>query len=297
MENVATLIGSLDTPINELALSLMTDLISEHGGSIIRHSWLAEDEAVDVFFNGGNDALKETLNEWALTQGVDIIVQKLAGRRKKALLADMESTLIKEEMLEELADFVGLRAKVEEITTRAMNGELDFKAALKERLSLLKGISANVLAELAEKINITGGAKELVATMKAGGARCIIVSGGFKFFTQYVADKLGFDDNYGNALDIQNNAISGEMLEPVLDKTSKRTTLAETAKKLNISEADICAVGDGANDVPMLLAAGLGIAYHAKPAVQKQAQFNVRYANLRALLWAQGYHAKDVKAE
>ncbi len=296
MENVATLIGSLDTPINELALSLMMDLISEHGGKIVRHSWLSEHEAVDVFFDGGNDELKDTLNEWALTQGIDIILQKVAGRRKKALLADMESTLIKEEMLEELADFVGLRAKVEEITTRAMNGELDFKAALKERLALLKDLPAVILEELCGKITVTGGAKELVATMRAHGARCIIVSGGFKVFTDYVAKQLGFDENHGNALDIQNGKISGEMLEPVLDKHSKRAILADTAKNMNISEAEIITVGDGANDVPMLLASGLGIAYHAKPAVQKQAQFNVRYANLRALLWAQGYQSKDLKA-
>ncbi len=295
MENVATLIGSFEHPINELALSLLMDLITEHGGKVVRHSWLAPDEAVDVFFDGGNAELKETLNEWAMTQGVDIILQKTATRRKKALLADMESTLIKEEMLEELADYVGLRGKVEEITTRAMNGELDFKAALKERLALLKDLPATILDDLCKKITITDGAKELVATMRGSGARCIIVSGGFKVFTDYVASRLGFDENHGNALDIQKGKISGEMLEPVLDKHSKRAILANTAKQMNVSEADIVTVGDGANDVPMLLASGLGIAYHAKPAVQKQAQYNIRYANLRALLWAQGYSAKDLK--
>ncbi len=296
MENVATIIGSSTSPINELALSLVIDLITEQGGKVIRHSWLSENEAVDIYFDGGSDELKTMLHEWVIDHGIDIVVQPIAGRRKKVLLADMESTLIKEEMLEELADFVGLRAKVEEITTRAMNGELDFKAALKERLLLLKGLDAKILDELCQKATITGGAKELVATMRKHDARCIIVSGGFKIFTQYIADKLGFHENYGNALDIKDGKITGEMLEPVLDKTSKRNTLAETAKKLNISEADVCAVGDGANDVPMLLAAGLGIAYHAKPAVQKQAHFNIRFANLRALLWAQGYHAKDLAA-
>jgi phosphoserine phosphatase len=154
-----------------------------------------------------------------------------------------------------------------------------------------------VLDDLCKKITINPGAKELVATMRADGARCIIVSGGFKIFTQFVADKLGFHENYGNGLDIKDGKITGEMLEPVLDKTSKRQTLADTAKQMNISESEFCAVGDGANDVPMLLAAGLGIAYQAKPAVQKQAHFNIRYANLRALLWAQGYHAKDLKQE
>lgn len=295
MENVATLIGSIDQQVNELAINQVINTISEHQGAVIRHAWLCEGEAVDVFFDGGSTNLKTTLEVWAQDAGFDVIVQKTAGRRKKALLADMESTLIKEEMLEELADFVGLRGKVEEITTRAMNGELDFKAALKERLALLKDLPATILEDLCKKVTITGGAKELVATMRANGAHCVIVSGGFKVFTNYVAKQLGFDENHGNALDIQNGKISGEMLEPVLDKHSKRAILADTAKQINISEADTITVGDGANDVPMLLASGLGIAYHAKPAVQKQASFNIRYANLRALLWAQGYHAKDLK--
>ncbi len=295
MENVATLIGSPEHAINELALSLLMEMIAEHNGRIIRHAWLSPNEAVDIFYEGGNEDLKNTLNEWGLTQGIDIILQKTEGRRKKALLADMESTLIKEEMLEELADFVGLRARVEEITTRAMNGDLDFKEALKERLALLKDLPAVILDELCTKITLTPGAKELVATMRGAGARCVIVSGGFKVFTDYVAEQLGFDENHGNIPDIQNGKLSGAMVEPVLDKHSKLNVLCETAKQMGISQSDVCAVGDGANDVPMLLAAGLGVAYHAKPAVQKQAHHNVRYTNLRALLWAQGYSAKDLK--
>ncbi len=294
MQNVATLIGSPDKHIGELEINQFIEVITNAGGAVIRHAWLAPLEAADVFFDGPLEQFKPQLEAIALDSGFDVVVQKVSGRRKKVLLADMESTLIREEMLEELADFVGLRAKVEEITTRAMNGELDFKAALKERLLLLKGLDAKILDELCAKATIMGGAKELVATMRANGAKCIIVSGGFKIFTQYIADKLGFDENYGNALDIKDGKITGEMLEPVLDKTSKRATLAETANKLAIPESDVCAVGDGANDVPMLLAAGLGIAYHAKPSVQKQANFNIRFANLRALLWAQGYSAKEI---
>jgi len=198
-------------------------------------------------------------------------------------------------MLEELADFVGLRAKVEEITTRAMNGELDFRAALQERLLLLKGLPASILDDLCKKMTITPGAKELVATMRAHGAKCLIVSGGFTVFTSDIARQLGFDGHFGNGIAIEDGKISDAIVEPLLDKNSKRRILGETAKQMNISEADICAVGDGANDVPMLLAAGLGIAYHAKPAVQKQANFNIRFANLRALLWVQGYHSKELR--
>jgi phosphoserine phosphatase len=294
MQLVATLIGSRDTQIGEIEINSMKDIISENGGNIANHTWLCEGEAADVFFTGGKTVLSQAVQEWAREASLDVVMQPMAGRRKKALLADMESTLIKEEMLEELADFVGLRAKVEEITTRAMNGELDFKAALKERLALLKGLPATILDDLCHKVTITGGAKELVATMKVHGARCIIVSGGFKMFTSFVGNQLGFHADFGNALDIKDGKISGEMFEPVLDKNSKRATLTDTAIQLNISEADICAVGDGANDLPMLLAAGLGIAYHAKPAVQKQANHNIRFANLRGLLWAQGYSANEI---
>lgn len=295
MQNVATLIGNSKIPLNELTLSLLIDMITEHGGHVTGHVWLAPNEALDVFFDDKNTDIAQTLNEWVVDHGLDIVVQPVAGRRKKALLADMESTLIRQEMLEELADYVGLRAKVEEITTRAMNGELDFKAALKERLALLKDLPADILDDLCKKITIMPGARELVATMRGHGARCVIVSGGFKMFTQYVADDLGFHENYGNTLDVKDGKITGIMLEPVLDKTSKRQTLANIASQLGINEGDICAVGDGANDLPMLLAAGLGIAYHAKPAVQQQARFNVRYADLRALLWAQGYHSGELR--
>lgn len=295
MAFVATLIAGHEQRIDEAAVQQVLKVIAKLDGRTEKTAWLSHDEACDVFFDGDYEKIKESLSHYAQEQYVDIITQHATGRKKKALLADMESTIIKQEMLEELADFVGLRDKVEEITTRAMNGELDFKAALKERLALLKGLSASVVDALCEKIIINPGAADVVRTMRAQGARCIIVSGGFKAFTAYVATQLGFDEEHGNILDITDGQITGAMVEPVLDKHSKLATLKATAQKMQIPEQDICAVGDGANDLPMLMAAGLGVAYHAKPLVQQQASHNLRHANLRGLLWAQGYRREEIR--
>lgn len=293
MPQVITLIGYKTRPLDEgdvaeLCLSLDTD--------VKRQQWLAPHEACDIFPDALSAETTAHIHTWAAEQKIDVIIQDTEGRRKKALCADMESTIIHEEMLEELAARVGLREKVEIITRRAMNGELDFKAALKERLALLKGLSAEVIDELIKTMTIMDGARELVATMRGHGARCVIVSGGFKAFTGAVAQQLGFDEEHGNILDIKDGALTGEMVEPVLDKTSKLSILQKTAASLGCTTKDMCAVGDGANDIPMLLEAGLGIAYHAKPAVQMEARYNLRYANLRGLLWAQGYKSHDLKS-
>lgn len=292
MPDVITLIGYAARPLDEgdvaeFCLSLDTD--------VKKQNWLCPSEACDVFPDALSDETRAHVYAWAAEQKLDVIIQNADGRRKKALCADMESTIIHEEMLEELAAKVNLREKVEIITRRAMNGELDFKAALKERLALLAGLSESVITELLPRMTIMEGAFELIATMRGHGARCVLVSGGFKAFTGAVAKQLHFDEEHGNILDIKNGKLTGDMVEPVLDKTSKLAILKQTAASLGISTAAMCAVGDGANDLPMLLEAGLGIAYRAKPAVQAEARFNIRYASLRALLWAQGYRSHDLK--
>jgi phosphoserine phosphatase len=285
MRLVATLIGSSSQPLRgghvEAAMHL--------GGSKSPPEWLSENEACDIFVDGDSAALREKLEGWAIGEKLDVIVQPLPGRRKKTLLADMESTVIHQEMLDELAAYVGKEAEVKEITRRSMNGELDFRAALKERLGLLKGLPSSVVDELKKRITYMDGAAELVATMRAKNNECILVSGGFTCFIEPVATALGFHSFHGNVLEVKDGKLTGEIAEPVLDKNSKRAILTATIDRLQLAATDIIAVGDGANDIPMLEAAGLGIAFHGKPNVQKAATHNIRFASLRALLWAQGY--------
>ncbi len=255
----------------------------------LQQNWLSPNEACDLFYD-----TVPNLAAWALENKIDCIIQPAENRRKKALLADMESTIIEQEMLDELAAFAGVQEKVKDITRRSMNGELDFRAALAERLQLLKGVPSNAIDQLIAKITLIPGARELIATMRKNGATTVLVSGGFTCFTGHVAKLLGFHENHGNTLHIANTVLSGQMVEPVLDKSSKLATLNATAQKLGIAPADICAVGDGANDIPMLMAAGLGVAYHGKPAVQQRAKHNIRFSDLRALLFAQGYSKNEI---
>jgi len=202
----------------------------------------------------------------------------------------MYSTLIEQECIDELADAVGLKEKVSSITERAMNGELDFESALRERVALLKGLPESELERVyKEKITLMPGARDLVATMRKHGAYCLIVSGGFTFFTSRVRMALGFDADRSNKLLAENGQLIGKVEEPILGKEAKLAALEETCAERGINLADALAVGDGANDLPMLMAAGSGVAYHAKPVVEAQAQIAIRHCDLSALLFLQGY--------
>lgn len=293
MADVAVLIGYEKRPLTEadvaeFCLSLDAD--------VKRQNWLAPAEACEIYLDTVESAQKAHIHAWAKAHALDAVIVPEENRRKKILCADMESTLIKEEMLEEFAARLGLREKVEIITRKAMNGELDFRAALAERLALLKGLSADIVDELVGRMTVMEGARELVSTMRAHGAYCVLVSGGFKAFTEALARQLSFDEEHGNILDIEKGLLTGRLIEPVLDKQSKREILQKTAQAKGLSSSDTCAVGDGANDVPMLLEAGLGVAYHAKPSVEEKASHAIRFASLRALLWAQGYRKHDVSS-
>jgi phosphoserine phosphatase len=222
---------------------------------------------------------------------VDAIVTKARGRRKALLIADMDSTIITGETLDELAGFAGIGEKIAAITKRAMNGELDFKAALRERVAMLKGLDVGALEKTWQQIRLTAGARELVATMRSKGALTALVSGGFTFFTAKVAAELHFDVHRSNVLLDDGAALTGKVAEPILDRDSKLEVLNELAAQRGIKLHATLAVGDGANDLDMLKAAGLGVAFHAKPIVTKEARAKVDHANLRALLFAQGYPA------
>jgi phosphoserine phosphatase len=224
-------------------------------------------------------------------QPIDAIVTKARGRRKAVLMADMDSTIVTGETLDELAGFAGIGDRIAAITSRAMNGELDFKAALRERVAMLKGLDLGALEKTWQQVRLTPGARELVATMRARGALTALVSGGFTFFTGKVAAELGFDVHRANQLLDDGSALTGHVGEPILDRDSKLAALHELAVQRGVRLHATMAVGDGANDLDMIRAAGLGVAFHAKPIVAREARARVDHANLRALLFAQGYPA------
>jgi phosphoserine phosphatase len=225
---------------------------------------------------------------------IDIIAQPKAGRRKKLLVADLESTIIENEMLEELADFLGLRAPVAEITRRAMNGEIDFVGALNERVALLRGLPESVLDAAAARIRLMPGARELIATLRRAGVTTALVSGGFTVFADRVAAEFGFDRVIANRLDIIDGKLAGTVKPPIVTAATKREALLSLMAELGLSPPETMAVGDGANDLPMLETAGLGVAFHAKPAVAAVSRWRIDHADLTALLYAQGYHDEDI---
>jgi phosphoserine phosphatase len=263
--------------------------------------WLFDEVAVDIPFTGqipfeGLDirAIETRLRQARGDLPIDIVVQPQALRRKKLLLADMDSTMIGQECIDELADFAGLKAHVAAITERAMRGEIEFESALRERVALLKGMSASVVDEVLKKrITPTPGGRELVATMRAHGAWTCLISGGFTLFTNAVAAMIGFEENRANELMVADGKLTGEVQEPILGRATKLATLVELLESFDLDDIDSLVVGDGANDLGMIQHAGLGVAYHAKPAVAAAAAARIDHGDLTALLYAQGYRRDE----
>jgi len=257
--------------------------------------WLAPGRACDLLLSGGDAMQAETAARQAIGDAaIDVLVQPAEGRRKRVFVADLESTIIENEMLDELAEFVGLRAHVAEITRRAMNGELDFTAALAERVALLKGLPATVLDEAAARIRLMPGARALLATLRAAGVRTALVSGGFTVFGERIAAGLGFEQVVANRLDIAEGKIAGTVAAPILTRDTKRDTLLELARQNGVALEATLAIGDGANDLPMLQTAGLGVAFHAKPAVAAVSRWRLDHADLTGVLYAQGYRLEEI---
>jgi phosphoserine phosphatase len=261
-------------------------------------AWLDAGIAADIFCDAPAPAgLGSELQAELAERPIDVFVQTAAGRRKKLLLADMDSTMIEQECLDELADFAGLREHIAPMTARAMRGEIAFEPTLRERVALLKGLDVGVIGEIiASRVTLTPGAKTLVATMRAHGAFTVLVSGGFTAFTEKIAAMIGFDENVANVLGVAGGKLTGHVEEPVLGRAAKREILDAFCRRLNISAEEALAVGDGANDLDMLESAGLGVAFHAKPLVAAAAQARIDHGDLTALLYAQGYRRDEFAA-
>lgn len=286
---VATLVASASMGQGDIALA--ADRLREAGCAPGETFWLDEGKAADLFFDGDPVAARSALVD--VGDRVDVIVQPVAAREKKLLIADMDSTMITVECIDELADYAGIKPQIAEITERAMRGELDFEGALHGRVALLKGLSDSAIDRCRdERVVIMPGAKALVRTMKARGARTLLVSGGFTRFTGPVAEEIGFDAAVANVLEIADGALLGTVEKPIVDAARKRAEL-EGAIASGIDRALTMAVGDGANDIPMIEAAGLGVAYHAKPKTRAAAHAEIVHGDLSVLLYAQGIAAKD----
>ena len=286
---IATLIaaGRLDDRLIDRALGLLREVDPKAKFG----NWIDEGDAADLHFTGDRRTAK-----WALAalDDADAVVQADEPRWKRLFVADMDSTVIGQECIDELADYVGLKDKVARITERAMQGEIDFPAALRERVGLLAGLDERELKRcLDERVHLTSGAETLVQTMRAGGASCLLVSGGFLSFAEPVARTVGFDRVKANRLVFAGGKLSGEVGDPIVDAMAKREALVEARDELGLSNEDVLAIGDGANDKMMIEEAGLGIAFKAKPTLAEAADAELRHHGLDALLWVQGVRRRD----
>ena len=286
---IATVIaaGRLDDRLIDRALGLLREI--DPSTCFLR--WIDEGDAADLSFGGDAKAAR-----WAIEglSNVDLVVQPEEPRWKRLFVADMDSTIIGQECIDELADYAGLKEKVARITERAMQGELDFPGALRERVRLLAGLDEKELKRcLDERVRLTEGAETLVQTMRAGGASCLLVSGGFLSFAEPVARTVGFDRVRANRLVFASGKLSGEVGDPIVDGLAKRESLIETRGELGLKREDVLAIGDGANDKMMIEEAGLGIAFRAKPALIEVADAELKFHGLDALLWVQGVRRRD----
>ena len=289
MSFIVTLIASA-TPLSIGHVEIAEKFAERHGiGLNGKAAWLKPHHAADIpVQNCPTMEQMKSLRDKFVQDRIDVLCTHKDGRRKKLLLADMDSTIVTTETLDELAGKAGIKDQIAAITTRAMNGELDFHAALKERVGLLKGLPVQALQDTLHETELCDGAQALVSGMVKDGAKCVLVSGGFTFFTEAIAENVGFHHHHGNILHIENDLLTGTVGDPILDKDSKLSFLNYYAGEMGIDLSQTVAIGDGANDLPMLTAAGLGIGYRPKPVLEQSLLNILKYADLTGVLYAQG---------
>ena len=299
MSLVATLIASPASPgLDDGAIERVQSALSSRQ----KPDWLAPGVAADVPFiaaDHGLHAVADRARAALAGAPIDVVVQHAAARRKKLFLADMDSTMIGQECIDELAEHVGMKRQVSAITERAMRGEIEFEPALRERVMLLKGLPVTAVDEVIDRrIRLTPGARSLVATMRRHGAYTCLVTGGFTLFTERIARMIGFDESRANRLAVDpSGRLTGEVVAPIFGRAAKLATLIELRRRQNVADNETLVAGDGANDIPMIEAAGLGVAYHAKPKVAAAAAARIDHGDLTALLYAQGYRRDEFEPD
>ncbi|MBE9553548.1 MAG: phosphoserine phosphatase SerB [Proteobacteria bacterium] len=282
-------------PLGHSVVAAARDALAAAGARAGDAVWLAARRACDIPFDGMPPfEAAAGVRDVLVGQPFDLVAQPVDGRRKKLLVADMESTIIDNEMIDELAAELGLADRIADLTARTMRGELDFAESLIERVRVLEGLDATAVEKLRANIRVNPGAAELVATMRANGAFCALVSGGFTVYSEYVRELVGFDHDQANQLEVVDGKLTGRVVKPILDRLAKQACLLRLAKDLAIPPGLAVAVGDGANDLAMVLTAGLGVAYHGKPILAETAAMRIDHGDLTALLYAQGYGEQEI---
>ncbi len=272
------------------------DRVSQNLSAISRTDWLAPNEALDIYFESDQSAFDLSNQARAAIAGskIDAVCTPMAGRRKKLLISDMDSTIIHQECINELGDAIGVGDEIKAITHDVINGNITFSEALRARLALMKGMDFSVLEQVYdERITLIKGARTLIQTMRQNGAYCILVSGGFTFFTKRISRRLGFDDHQGNELTFEAGKLTGKVQDPILGRTAKLETLKTLCAEQGLAHSEVLAVGDGANDIKMIREAGLGVAFHGSDALKESANAWVDHGDLTALLYIQGFHKSE----
>jgi phosphoserine phosphatase len=293
MKYVLTLaVNSEFANLDTSSVAVATEALAKAGASLGAPDWLADDIACDIPFDSISPTTADTLIRAQLTD-VDIFAQPQSGRRKSLLLSDMDATMVTCETLDELADFAGKKNEIAEITARAMNGEIAYDDSLRQRVAMLAGLSVDSLEKTLVRMELTPGARTLVQTMRKNGAFTALVSSGFKFFTRHIREQIGFHEDVSNEFEIKDGTLTGEIDGTIMNKDGKLSALRRFVEQQGVALSDAVTVGDGANDLPMLQAAGLGIAFHAKPVVAASAQFQIKHSDLTSVLYAQGYKRNE----
>ncbi|MCH8155650.1 MAG: phosphoserine phosphatase SerB [Proteobacteria bacterium] len=290
---VLTLIGNMESvPLESVHIERVYRRLATTGET----DWLAEREACDLFIDSPLSAVEiaEQARDALSGTAIDTVCTSIEGRRRKLLISDMDSTVIDQECIDELGDAIGVGSQIREITAAVVNGDISFSDALRKRLALMIGMDRRLLKSVyEERISLKAGARTLVQTMRHHGAFCILVSGGFSYFTRRIAERIGFHDHQGNELAFADGKLTGEVLEPILGRSAKLNTLRSLCDEKGLEPSDVLAVGDGANDIKMIEAAGLGVAFHGSDSLKKRANARIDHGDLTALLYIQGFRKSE----